>query len=594
MNKLEILKQYFGYSNFRDGQEELIDSILNGCDCLGVMPTGAGKSICFQVPSLLFSGITLVISPLISLMKDQVNALTQAGVKAAFINSSLSDRQTFLALENARNGVYKIIYVAPERLESAEFINFAINANISMVAVDEAHCVSQWGQDFRPSYLNIAGFVQKLPVRPVVTAFTATATEKVREDIIGLLELENPHAFVTGFDRPNLFFKVEKPDNKDAALFSFLQEKGDKPGIIYCATRKAVEEVCHRLNANNFSASRYHAGLSDQERHDNQDDFLHDRVQIMVATNAFGMGIDKSNVNFVVHYNMPKNIESYYQEAGRAGRDGENADCLLLYSGQDYRTQLFMIDNNDEADEELKRQDRKRLADMTNFCYTYDCLRTYILRYFGEPTRDNCGNCHNCLTIFDKTDITIEAQKILSCVIKSGERYGAGTIVDTLRGSKAEKIIRFNLHKLSTYNISTLSEKSLRDIITFLAYHEYLHITDDKFPVLKRGSRAAEVLKQGALIEMTIVKEETRAKTKNTTVSNPGLFENLKQLRLQIATREKVPAFVIFSDRTLADMCEKMPKNEEEFQAVSGVGQMKLEKYGEEFLEVINTKNFNW
>jgi len=594
----EILKQYFGYDSFRDGQEELISSTLNGQDCLGVMPTGAGKSICFQVPALLFSGITLVISPLISLMKDQVNTLTQSGIKAAFINSSLSDRQTHMAIENAKNGQYKIIYVAPERLESPEFLSFAMQAQISMLTVDEAHCVSQWGQDFRPSYLKIIEFLDKLPTRPIVSAYTATATQQVREDIVRLLQLRSPKILVTGFDRKNLYFKVEKPDNKEAALLSYLSDKTNSSGIVYCATRKAVEEVCQKLTQNGYAASRYHAGLSDKERHDNQEDFLHDRVQIMVATNAFGMGIDKSNVSFVIHYNMPKNIESYYQEAGRAGRDGEPANCLLLYSGQDYRTQLFLIDNNNdveypdyETEETLKRQDRKRLMDMTSYCHTFDCLRGYILRYFGEiPEEENCGNCYNCLTIFEKTDITIDAQKILSCVIKSGERYGVNTIIDTLRGSKNEKIIRFNLHKISTYNISTLSDKNLRDIINHLVYHEFLYVTDDKFPILKRGKRAAEVLRQGAAINMTLVKEENKKAAKKPLRNEPvnnDLFNKLKELRMHIANEQKVPAFVIFPDSALVDMCAKLPSNNKEFLTVSGVGEAKLVKYGQQFLEAI-------
>ena len=591
--KAQTLKQYFGYDAFRDGQEELIDCILDGQDCLGVMPTGAGKSICFQVPSLLFSGITLVISPLISLMKDQVNALTQAGVKAAFINSSLSDRQYFKAIANARNGVYKIIYVAPERLESPDFLAFAMGADISMLTVDEAHCISQWGQDFRPSYLRIPDFLRQLPKRPVVSAFTATATLQVRDDIVKHLQLEEPNVLITGFDRKNLFFKVDKPDNKKAALLSFLRDKKGKSGIVYCATRKAVEQVSQVLIEKGYRAAPYHAGLTDTERRNNQDDFLYDRVQIMVATNAFGMGIDKSNVNFVVHYHMPKNIESYYQEAGRAGRDGAAADCLLLYNGQDVFTQLYLIDNavdEVERDEILKELDRKRLKEMSLYCQTYECLRGYVLRYFGEMAPENCGNCHNCLSEFQQMDVTIEAQKILSCVIKAGERYGVNTIIDTLRGSKGEKIMRFRLNELSTYNISTMSEKNLRDIINHLVMHEFLYVTDDKFPILKRGKRSSEILQQGAFIEMKIEINTRLAKVDKVEKHAPvdkALFDMLKELRLIIAAAQKVPAFVIFPDAALMDMCARLPKNDAEFLQVSGVGEMKLARYGKQFMDAI-------
>ena len=588
MKTTEILKQYFGYNNFRPGQEELINSILQGVDCLGVMPTGAGKSLCFQVPALLLPGITLVVSPLISLMKDQVNALTQSGVKAAFLNSSLTERQYYAAINNAKAGAYKIIYVAPERLESPEFSSFVQNSNISMVTIDEAHCISHWGQDFRPSYLKIAEFVNSLQKRPVVSAFTATATRQVRDDIILHLGLNNPKILVTGFDRKNLFFKIEQPPKKKTALLAFVQEKKSQSGIVYCATRKSVEDVCDFLNKNGYGTSRYHAGLSDKERHNNQEDFLHDKVQIMVATNAFGMGIDKSNVNFVVHYNVPKNIESYYQEAGRAGRDGEPATCLLLYSGQDIRTQLFMIEN-EERDEHLKELDRKRLKEMSLYSQSYTCLRGYILKYFGETAVENCGNCSNCLSQFEDADITIEAQKILSCVIKSGERYGVVTIIDALRGSKNEKILRFGLQNLSTYNISSLSEKSLRDIVNFLVTNKYLYVTDEKFPILKRGIRYSEILQKGASIKMKIEKLQidNKTSTQEAKLPNPEMFNILKGLRKEIADEQKVPAFVVFSDSTLIDMCRILPQTPEDFLKVTGVGEVKLQRFGERFMAKI-------
>jgi len=586
MTTADILKQHFGYNSFRPGQEELIDSILNGRDCLGVMPTGAGKSLCFQVPALLLPGITLVISPLISLMKDQVNALTQSGVKAAFLNSSLTERQYYMAIENAKRGAYKIIYIAPERLESSDFLGFALHSDISMLTVDEAHCISHWGQDFRPSYLNIAQFVAKLPNRPVISAFTATATRQVRDDIVAHLGLSNPQILVSGFDRKNLFFRIEQPSRKKAALLSFLREKKGRSGIVYCATRKAVEDVCDFLNENGYITSRYHAGLSDSERHHNQEDFLHDKIQIMVATNAFGMGIDKSNVNFVVHYHMPKNIESYYQEAGRAGRDGEPADCLLLYNRQDIRTQLFLIES-EERDEHIKELDRKRLKEMALYSQSYTCLRGYILNYFGETARENCGNCSNCLSAFEEIDITIEAQKILSCVIKSGERYGIVTIIDTLRGSKSEKILRFGLQNLSTYNISALSEKALRDVVNFLVTNKYLYVTNEKFPILKRGARYAEILQKDASIKMKTAKQPQATEEKPLQSVNAQLFTTLKNLRAEIAREQKVPAYVIFPDSALVDMCRILPQTDEDFLKVSGVGEVKLQRFGQRFMAEI-------
>lgn len=597
----QLLKQYFGYSSFREGQDQLIDSILDHRDCLGVMPTGAGKSICYQVPAMMLAGITLVISPLISLMKDQVNALTQAGVKAAFINSSLTARQARLALDNAKHGAYKIIYVAPERLETADFLAFIAQVDISMVTIDEAHCISQWGQDFRPSYVKIADFINNLPIRPVVSAFTATATPMVRDDIISLLRLQQPTVLVTGFDRENLFFNVLKPSDKFAAVADFLSEKKDKFGIVYCATRNAVEDVCDKLNAHGFNARRYHAGLSDRERCENQDDLLYDRAQIMVATNAFGMGIDKSNVNFVVHYNMPKNIESYYQEAGRAGRDGESADCLLLYGGQDVRTNTYFIENNKDAtypnpetEKMLKERDRQRLKAMTFYCHTNDCLRAYILKYFGEKAANFCGNCANCNTNFESLDVTSDAQKILSCVARANECYGVNMIINILRGSKNEKIMRLGLDELSTYNISIQPVKRLREIINQLVLDEFLYITDDEYPILKLGARASEILYENATVEMKLIKDiEKAAKSENKSAKtkpvNNVLFDRLRALRLEIAGEQGVPAFVIFTDRTLTDMCAKLPSSETELLQVSGVGQVKMERYGERFLDALST-----
>ena len=431
MTAQDILKQYFGYDSFRPGQDELVRAILSGRDTLGIMPTGAGKSICYQVPAMLFPGLTLVISPLISLMKDQVGALVEAGVPAACINSAMSAEEFRDALYFAGRGQYKLLYVAPERLTAPSFLEFAKRVPISMVTVDEAHCISQWGQDFRPSYLKILDFLAELPERPLVSAFTATATAEVRDDIVQALGLHEPFIKTTGFDRPNLYFAVEQPTSKGMKLLQLLNERKDKSGIVYCSTRKNVEEICDLLLSRGLPATRYHAGLDPDERRENQDDFLYDRKTIMVATNAFGMGIDKSNVSFVIHYNMPKNMESYYQEAGRAGRDGQPADCILLYSGQDVRMAEFLIERSHETEDEtidettrqqLIARDRERLKQMTFYCTTTECLRHYILRYFGENSPLSCGHCSSCDTNFEEVDATMDARKILSCVYRLDER----------------------------------------------------------------------------------------------------------------------------------------------------------------------------
>ena len=601
----QILKKYFGYDSFREGQSALVNGILSHKDVVGVMPTGAGKSICFQIPALIFSGVTIVISPLISLMKDQVNALAQSGVNAAFINSSLSEKQVQTVLENLKKGDYKILYIAPERLDLPYFLEFAKTLDISMVTVDEAHCVSHWGQDFRPSYLKISEFINSLPKRPVVSAFTATATPKVREDIVSMLELRDPIVLVTGFDRKNLYFEVQKSNDKFLALLKYLRDKKEKSGIIYCSTRKTVEEVCDKLNENGINATRYHAGLSDNERKENQDDFIFDNKKIIAATNAFGMGIDKSNVSFVVHYNMPKDIESYYQEAGRAGRDGGNAECILYYSGADVRTNLYLIENgkdseytDSQTERMIKERDRQRLREMVSYCQTTDCLRLYILKYFNETAAKTCGNCGNCSIDFEERDITIDAQKIISCVIRAKERYGIRTIIDVIRGSKNEKIKRFGLDKLSTYGISNLSAEELKEIIDYLVLNDYLFVTNDKYPILLIGGRANEVLNRDEPVIMKTIKKEAkeapltteRAKPKTVggikTIDN-RLFEKLRAVRLKLASEQKVPAFVIFADSTLLDMCMKLPADEIEFLQVSGVGQIKSERYGKIFLEAI-------
>ncbi len=595
-DKFEVLKRYFGYSAFRSGQEKLVDSLLAGQDVLGIMPTGAGKSLCYQIPAIMMDGITLVISPLISLMKDQVNALVQQGVSAAYLNRSLNEAQYRKALANAVNGKYKIIYVAPERLESGSFLRFAMNAEISMIAVDEAHCVSQWGQDFRPSYLNIDSFISKLDRRPVTGAFTATATKEVKNDIIRLLDLKAPVEVTTGFDRPNLFFSVLRPQNKSAKLLGLIRERNGQSGIVYCSTRKKVEEVCGLLNNSGISATRYHAGLTDEERVKNQDDFVYDRKTVMVATNAFGMGIDKSDVRFVIHYNMPKNIESYYQEAGRAGRDGVDADCILLYAKADVNTCRYFIENIDdneelsaEQKEFFRKREEERLRQMVFYCTTSACLRGYMLKYFGDRAKDCCGKCSNCLTEFETVDVTVEAQKILSCIIRTGQNYGVKMITDVLRGSSSERITRARLDRQSTFGImKDLSVAGIKYIIEKLEEQGYIISVGAGMPILRVTEMSYPILRGNASVKIRKARHlRSRAPKTELRAVDPELFDALKAVRTQFAKKKGVPAFVIFSDATLADMCLVMPTTEKEFLSVSGVGANKLEKYGEAFLRVI-------
>lgn len=596
--KHRILKEYFGHSEFRVGQEEIIDNLLSKRDALCIMPTGAGKSMCYQIPAMLFSGITIVISPLISLMKDQVNTLTQVGVPAAFINSSLAYGQYNRVLQLMQENKYKIIYVAPERLAVDEFIEVCKKLDISMVAVDEAHCVSQWGQDFRPSYLKITDFIKALPNRPVVGAFTATATKEVKEDIAKILCLNDPFSITTGFDRPNLYFSVIRPETKSFKLLNLVRERSTMCGIVYCSTRKNVEEICELLNDNGFSATRYHAGLSESERKSNQEDFVYDRKSVMVATNAFGMGIDKSNVSYVIHYNMPKNLESYYQEAGRAGRDGEKAECFLLYSPQDVRTNTFLIENSEpnpdlsEKEQQLiKERDLERLKYMTFYCTTSDCLRSFMLRYFGERTENYCGKCSNCISNFETVDVTIDSQKIMSCIARTGQLYGVKMICDILRGSKNERLLRLGLDSQTTYGImKEYKENKVRMIINFLVMQGFLVQTEGEYPVLKLNQKSVAVLKGQETVTMKMLKEEQvqpkKANSKDLSVDN-DLFAHLKELRRTLAMRASVPAYVVFADAALIDMCRKKPKTLSEFADVSGVGRAKLDRYGEIFINAI-------
>ena len=597
-----VLKQYFGHSEFRNGQDQVVDAILNKNDALCVMPTGAGKSICYQVPALCFEGVTIVISPLISLMKDQVNALTQNGVRAAYLNSSLNSTQYFKAIENIRRGVYKIIYVAPERLMVPEFLEICKVIKIDLLAIDEAHCISQWGQDFRPSYLKISDFVDSLGYRPIIAAFTATATAEVKQDIEYSLKLENPFCITTGFDRPNLKFEVIRPKNKLSALLEILEKHDNDSGIIYCSTRKKVEELVSELNNEGFSATMYHAGLDDDIRKNNQEDFIYDRKNIMVATNAFGMGIDKSNVSYVIHYNMPKDIESYYQEAGRAGRDGSSAECVLLYSPGDVHTNQFLIENAEpnpdltpEQCELLKERDYDRLKQITFYSTTNSCLRNFILEYFGEKSSNYCGNCSNCLTQFIDVDITIEAQKILSCIKRTGESFGKKMICDILRGSKNEKIISRGLDNQTTYGLlSEYKEFQVRDIIDYLEFEGYIELVGNDYPTLALCHKANAILFDGEKIMMKQAKpkEPTITKSKKekslATINN-DLLSKLKALRRELAIEKNVPAYIIFSDATLIDMCKKLPDTLQELLDVSGVGKVKLELYGDKFLQILKS-----
>lgn len=594
MTAAEVLKKYFGYESFREGQQELITKILEHHDVLGIMPTGAGKSICYQVPAVMLEGITLVISPLISLMKDQVGTLNEAGIRAAYLNSSLSYAQYRKALSLARGYTYKIIYVAPERLMSDDFLSFAKEMKISMVCVDEAHCVSQWGQDFRPHYLQIREFLKEMPQRPIVSAFTATATTQVKEDILQLLDMKDPYTITTGFDRKNLYFAVEKPKDKYQALLHYVKQHTEDAGIVYCLSRKTVEEVCDRLCADGFAATRYHAGLSDAERMNNQDDFIYDRKTIMVATNAFGMGIDKSNVRFVVHFNMPKNMESYYQEAGRAGRDGEQADCILLYSGKDVRLNQFLIEQgsgHEDMEEavrmELQQKEKERLKSMTFYCTIPSCLRHYMLKYFGEESDGFCGSCSNCLTQYEECDIRMEASRLVECIRHSGERFGKTMIVDIVKGSASAKIKSYHLDRNPAYGaLKDSSRNHLYEILQHLLFQGILKQSEDGYSILSIDQE--ELLHTGKPLMMKIVKEkQVQTPVAQTYGGDNRLFELLRICRSQLARKAHVPPYMVFSDKTLHDMCAKVPHTREEMLEVSGVGEVKYDKYGEAFLKVI-------
>ena len=600
-DQYEVLYRYFGYTAFRSGQAELIDAQLSGRDVFGIMPTGGGKSLCYQIPALMLEGITLVVSPLISLMKDQVTALKNMGVSAAYVNRSLSAEQIRLVLRNIQQKKYKIIYIAPERLLTESFLAAISNLKIAMVAVDEAHCISQWGQDFRPSYLRIADFLKLLKVRPVVSAFTATATQEVRDDVERILGLQNPLRIITGYDRPNLRFAVVQPKSKPLALLDFIEARPGKCGIVYCSTRKEVEKVCQMLQNKGISATRYHAGLSEEERHTNQDDFVYDRCKVMVATNAFGMGIDKSNVGYVIHYNMPQCIESYYQEAGRAGRDGENADCILLYSPSDIRTAKFLIQHPTE-NEELSEEERSnlvkkaliRLDAMVGYCNTSHCLRGYILEYCGQEYPQLCGNCSNCESTAEQRDITEYAKMILSCIYRIHEQLGYSLgitlVVRVLHGSREKRIKELRLDRLSTYGLMNhVPRAEIREMISALENQGYIMTHPDRGD-LNLTDKAREVLFHGEKVKMLVRKKKREKSRKEDASSNPntaGLLEELKALRLTLAKEENMPAYIVFSNATLKDMAQKAPVTMAEFLAVSGVGKFKAERYGQRFLTAI-------
>ncbi len=603
---ISILKKYYGYDDFREGQESVINTILEGNDCLAIMPTGAGKSICYQIPALMFDGITIVISPLISLMQDQVKALKSAQIEACYINSYLTDLEIAKVFADVSAGKYKIMYVSPERLDNVKFWEYCRSLNISMVTVDEAHCLSQWGQDFRPSYLRISEFVKRLPKRPVVSAFTATATAAVKNDIIERLELINPQITSTGYDRTNLYYRVEATTKKEKYIVDYILQHQNQAGIIYCATRKNVEKIYEVLIKADINATMYHAGLSNSNRKKNQDDFIYDRKDIIVATNAFGMGIDKSNVRFVIHYNMPQSIENYYQEAGRAGRDGEEAECTLLFSSQDIVINKFLLENKDfsnvphEDVELVKHNDSLRLKAMIEYCQTTSCLRNYILTYFGENKKGNCNKCGNCSREYKVADMKEQAKWVINCVAETKGSYGINVVIKTLRGARSSKLIDIGTVNYKSYGqLKDETEVNLRTLINQMICDGLLVQTDSKYSVLRMGN--IDRLKQAEPYNVKQCQSVKKKAPSNNIKDKKDetLFDLLRKLRLRLAKEEGMPPYIVFSDKTLVDMVNKCPKTIDEFLDVSGVGQAKAEKYGDEFIGAIveysrnSSKNMN-
>ncbi|MBE5106721.1 DNA helicase RecQ [Bacillus thuringiensis] len=576
----ELLASYFGYSSFRRGQDETIKNVLEGKDTVCIMPTGGGKSICYQIPALVFEGTTLVISPLISLMKDQVDTLVQNGISATYINSSISMTEANHRIQLAKQGHYKLLYVAPERLDSMEFVDQLIDMKIPMIAIDEAHCISQWGHDFRPSYLHIHRILDYLPEKPLVLALTATATPQVRDDICNTLEINQENTIMTTFERENLSFSVIKGQDRNAYLADYIRQNQKESGIIYAATRKVVDQLYEDLMKAGVSVSKYHAGMSDRDRNEQQELFLRDEVSVMIATSAFGMGIDKSNIRYVIHYQLPKNMESYYQEAGRAGRDGLDSECILLYSSQDVQVQRFLIDQS--TGESRFSNELEKLQNMTDYCHTEQCLQSFILQYFGEEPKEDCGRCGNCTDDRESIDVTRESQMVLSCMIRTNQRFGKQMIAQVLTGSKNKKVIEFNFHTLPTYGLlSNRSVKEVSDFIEFLISDELIAVEHGTYPTLKVTGKGKEVL----LGKENVLRKE-RVETKQIVQDHP-LFEVLREVRKEIAQGEGVPPFVIFSDQTLKDMCAKMPRNDSELLTVKGIGEHKLVKYGSYFLQAV-------
>lgn len=576
----ELLASYFGYSSFRRGQDETIKNVLDGKDTVCIMPTGGGKSICYQIPALVFEGTTLVISPLISLMKDQVDTLVQNGISATYINSSISITEANQRIQLAKQGHYKLLYVAPERLDSMEFVDQLIDMKIPMIAIDEAHCISQWGHDFRPSYLHIHRILDYLPEKPLVLALTATATPQVREDICNTLGINQENTIMTTFERENLSFSVIKGQDRNAYLADYIRQNQKESGIIYAATRKVVNQLYEDLMKAGVSVSKYHAGMSDADRNEQQELFLRDEVSVMVATSAFGMGIDKSNIRYVIHYQLPKNMESYYQEAGRAGRDGLDSACILLYSSQDVQVQRFLIDQS--TGESRFSNELEKLQNMTDYCHTEQCLQSFILQYFGEEPKEDCGRCGNCTDDRESIDVTRESQMVLSCMIRTNQRFGKQMIAQVLTGSKNKKVIEFNFHTLPTYGLlSNRSVKEVSEFIEFLISDELIAVEHGTYPTLKVTEKGKEVL----LGKENVLRKE-RVETRQIVQDHP-LFEVLREVRKEIAQGEGVPPFVIFSDQTLKDMCAKMPQSDSELLTVKGIGEHKLVKYGSHFLQAV-------
>lgn len=577
-----ILKKVYGYDAFKQGQEAAITSILRGQDTMVIMPTGGGKSICYQIPALLFEGVTMVISPLISLMKDQVDALESVGIHATYINSTLSHQEMNRRLEDVITGKYNIIYIAPERLETESIYRLAGQVQIAFVAVDEAHCVSQWGHDFRPSYMTIDRFIEGLTERPVVAALTATATERVQQDMSQQLKLRNPEIIKNGYNRENLTFTVLKGVNKHHFIVDYTMKHQGEAGIIYAGTRKDTENICKLLVKQGLRAGMYHGGMGAEDRKQNQEKFLYDDVDVMVATNAFGMGIDKSNVRYVIHYNMPENIEAYYQEAGRAGRDGLPSKCILLFGAADVQLRRYLIDQSEDLDEARKHMKYEKLQQMTQYAHVTYCLRKYILTYFGdEEIEDNCDNCSNCNGNIIKEDMTLEAQKILSCVVRMKERFGTKIIAEVLKGSKNKRVLQLGFDRLSTYGLlSELTIGAVKDSINLLIAEGYLRMTHDEFPIVKITERGVKILKGTEQVYRNVIEEE-EVQVKE------ELFEQLRQLRRDMASNEHIPPYLVFSDASLREMCKHYPTNQTAMLRVKGVGEAKYKKYGEPFIDMI-------